>query len=210
MGASSVKDIRGLSRMAMLRNSAQLYSGATWTARNGALRCCLESLAPGFGGAYGVLAVTELATGETYRTALVIKVQRGGGEFCWKTMAESESPVLCAMPARLLNKLSPEDSIDASPSGVENAREWRVRARALAERANDAPEVGDHLEFEQPLTFRLGGQEVQVNRFEVLTWSRSKRFTALEPSGKQFRCRLTRDALARNYKVIRAAELADA
>ncbi len=80
--------------------------------------------------------------------ALVVLMQRNGGEFCYKEMSEDMGPCESCAPAKVLNALSPTD--------IEWANNWRERCRmALAK-----PKIksGDRVKFSAPIKFTSGDE----------------------------------------------------
>jgi len=155
----------------------------------------LVALAPGKGGAYGVVKWHLLNTGEVFFTALVIMVSRGKGEFCWKTYDEFAGPGEIGMPEHLLRMLTPVDELPASvlPIQRQRATQWRqaVQARLDSLRA-PKPEPGDQIVFKTPVTFVVEGDEVQVSSFEVREWGRRRRLVGQTPGGTRFTARISR------------------
>jgi hypothetical protein len=204
MGWSSVRNKSGVNSIAMLAACSSYYEGSVWNGTNeqgvNVRKCEVLELAAGPGGVYGILAITDLLSGQTYNTALVILVQRKRGEFAWKSMSESAGPVACGMPARLLKMLTPAHEF-ACGKQLEYIEDWRERVKQHHEKKKRVINVGDVLEFVSPFRFRAKPDSVEVRRFRVLSWGRSKLFSALCDDGSTFRCSLTRRALEVDFTV---------
>jgi hypothetical protein len=204
MGWTGVSNRAGVSSLKMLEANSSYYKGSVWWGvdeqGNRVRKKEVEDMAVGTGGVYGILKVTELATGKFYRTALIILVQRERGEFLWKDMSEAECPNACGIPARLFNKLTPADEF-AQGQSLQYILEWRAHAKNHLSKKTRVVEVGSILEFANPLRFNLPGGPVEVKLFKVRDWGRKKRFDALCADGTSFPCRLSRFALDSNYSV---------
>jgi hypothetical protein len=190
MGYSGVRNIPGLSATEMLGKCSSYQVGNSWGDDEN--RYEVIALAPGRGGVYGVVNWTVLATGQTFRFALVIAVSRGKGEFCWKSMTEFSGPCEIHMPKSLFRKLSPLDELPESQDPT-NATGWREEVRKQLELAAFKPQPGDELHFSHPLTFDMESGPVQVTHFEIREWGRRRRLTAFAPDGTRFGARLHRD-----------------
>jgi hypothetical protein len=204
MGWSSVQSKRRGSAVAMLEEYTPYYEGNVWfnsTEQGVKVRKVeVKEMAKGPGGVYGIVAITDILSGQVYNTALVVLVQRKGDEFSWKTMTESSGPVVCGMPVRLLKMLTPAHEF-AFGKEREYIEDWRERVKQLHENKKRVINVGDILEFVSPFRFRSKPDSVQVHRFKVLSWGRSKLFAALCDDGSTFRCTLTRRALQVDFTV---------
>lgn len=204
MGWTSVQSRRRDSALAMLEEYSPYYEGNVWVNSNEqgvkVRKVEVKELAKGPGGVYGVLAITDLLSGQVYNTALVVLVQRKGNEFAWKTMSESAGPVVCGMPARLLNMLTPAHEF-AYGCQLEYIEDWRERVKQRHEKKKRVINVGDILEFVSPFRFKTKPDDVEVRRFKVLSWGRSKLFAALCDDGTTFRCSLTRRSLEVDFTV---------
>lgn len=202
MGWTSVRDNRRSSALEMLEQHSSFYKGNSWTNKlpdgTKTREMLVEHMATGLGGVYGVLKVTDFATDEVYRMALVILVDRRGGEFYWKEMSEKEGPNVCFMPERLFRKLTPLDNFPRD-SSWDYARDWRERVQKYLARKKLVVKPGDILKFPSPLTFQRNKKSVTL--FQVSEWGKKKRFTALCDDGSSFLCRLSRDALTSDFVV---------
>ena len=189
MGYSGVRNVPGLSTIEMLKKCSSHYVGATWGDDEN--RYEVIAMAPGRGGAYGVVSWTVLATGETFRFALVVAVSRGKNEFCWKSMTEFMGPCEISMPKSLFRKLSPLDNLPdcQSPS---HAVGWREEVRKQLEHSEFKPQPGDEIHFSAPIQFQLESGAVGVTQFQIEEWGRRRRLKAFAPDGTRFYARIHR------------------
>ena len=204
MGWTSVRSKRGSGAVAMLAASSSYSKGSVWHSTNEqgekVRKVEIEDLAPGPGGVYGILAITDLLSGQSYRTALVIITSRRNGDFSWKAMTESDGPVACGMPERMFKKLTPAQEF-AFNREFEYVQGWRERVQAYHEKKKRTVTVGNIIEFANPLRYGRDPNVVEVRRFRVLEWGRSKLFSALCDDGSTFRCSIRRDTLCSDFTV---------
>lgn len=206
MGWTCVNSVRGASTKEMLARNSSYYEGSAWKGgANEEFEYYIETIQPGKGGLYGVLRKTNVLTGQALRMALVIAVERKGGQCCWKEMTEFDGPYYFGMPVALFNQLSPLAEFEPDRS-IEHAQGWREKMLEKYKEKADLGriEVGDVLEFQEPLTFTLDNV-VKVQRFRVQEWGRKRRLQALPDSGARFVCRLSRYAWSLPFTVSKPA-----
>jgi hypothetical protein len=197
MGYSATRiSASGLSTISLLKTEAGYFRGRT--SQTDSTRETIIALQAGPGGAYGVIEHTVLATGESFRYALVIIVQRSKGEFAWKTLDEFAGPRITGMPASLLAKLTPIEELAVfglEAHSLRYAEQWRRSATLEAARKEMLRTDGNIIVLDNPLTFSLNGAKELVRRFRVCREGRNLRFLALTDKGSSFGCKIRQSSL---------------
>lgn len=88
--------------------------------------------------------------GKSETIGVVVLMQKDGGDWNYRIIAEAEGPLQFECPARVLDRLTPTNS--------EMAIQWREKCRALAARRKPI-KAGSVITLDDPVTFSDGVRE---------------------------------------------------